>query len=353
MERTRPALCEKGHVSVVSVVFPPAAGGSSVIMANLLKYFDPSSVSVLGAKWPNEKIKLTDLDIQRDIVYTRQAHSWKLNKIKEQFERGKVVKRIINKVKENRSVAIVAVYPDLFLFECALAASEKLDLPFIPYLHDTVVETQESEGARKRAEDVQRRYLARSSQIFVMSDGMKNLFKRKYDRDASMKRVADACKSLGQKLKIATNKDLSYHSNLGLDPESIELVYYPNRTKYLQALSDTKILILGLSWPEETSIHFDEMSTIFPTKTCEYLASGSQILVHCPKDYFLAEFFNEKQCARFIGDRDQSAIENTLAEMLAADDDGPLVKSALSAATQFSVSKVAPVFKEIVDNVVG
>ena len=387
MESNKPRLCEKGHVTVVSVAFPPAPGGSSVLTANLLKYFDPRSLSVLRAKWPNEKIALADLDMKQDIIYTRQAHSWKLNKLKESFERKKVINRIVNKVRENQSVAIMAIYPDLFMLDCALAASEELNLPFVPYIHDTVVETQDGAKAKAKAEDIQKRYFANSAAIFVMSDGIKNLFRRKYgvesvslihtypeeivanleeDRDgimftgdiyninaSSMKRVADACKALGHKLKVATNKDENYHINLGLDPASIELVYYPNRAEYIQALQKTKVLILGLSWPDETNVHFDEMSTIFPTKTCEYLASGSQIMVHCPEEYFLAEYVNKHHCARYVGDRDQEAIESTLQSMLNQEDDTVFVKNASKAATQFSVSEVAPAFKTIFDQAVN
>ena len=80
------------------------------------------------------------------------------------------------------------------------------------------------------------------------------------------------------------------------------------RYRHYYAIASKAVLLLALDAPHESNVHRDELATIFPTKTPEYLASGRPVFAHCPSDYFLARFLNEHGCGAVVSEDDDNAI---------------------------------------------
>jgi hypothetical protein len=151
---------------------------------------------------------------------------------------------------------------------------------------------------------------------------------------------------------MTTAKQLTVLEGMGIDVSALDRVYYPEWSDYLEALNDHEILLLALDWPDESPIHHDELATIFPTKTPEYLASGRPILVHCPEDYFLARFFRHHDCGTIVSERSVDALADAIrtirqggAEVRRRSQNG------LTAMGRFMPDRVAGRLKSLVDAV--
>jgi glycosyltransferase involved in cell wall biosynthesis len=143
-----------------------------------------------------------------------------------------------------------------------------------------------------------------------------------------------------------TAKDLKKQGVVG---DHIRTGFYSNRMDYLNTLQQQDILILALDWPDESPKHIDELATIFPTKTPEYLASGRPILVHCPENYFLARFFRKHNCGLVVPERSVDALEAAVRYL--AEDSSQVEnmrKSALTAAQFFNADQLASRFQTTV-----
>jgi hypothetical protein len=138
----------------------------------------------------------------------------------------------------------------------------------------------------------------------------------------------------------------------GITGDHVCTGFYSNRAEYLNTLKQQDILILALDWPDESPKHRDELATIFPTKTPEYLASGRPILVHCPENYFLARFFREHNCGLVVAERCVDALERAVQSILK---DSPQVdimrKSALTTAKLFCADRLASRFRVAVQDI--
>lgn len=74
-----------------------------------------------------------------------------------------------------------------------------------------------------------------------------------------------------------------------------------------------------------------------PAKMAEYLASGRPILVHAPKDSFVASFFRQEECGVVVDEPDPARLAEALIKM--ADD------ALLRATIAQNAARVAPMFR--------
>jgi glycosyltransferase involved in cell wall biosynthesis len=86
----------------------------------------------------------------------------------------------------------------------------------------------------------------------------------------------------------------------------------------------------------------EEYTTIFPTRTIEYLLCGRPILAHSPPDCYLTRFLKEHQCAFVVDEPSVPALLEAIGRLRS--DRGlrtQLVHNALHAAEMFQASRVA------------
>lgn len=244
---------------------------------------------------------------------------------------------------------LIIAYPNLYWLDVCTKFAVRKEIPFITYLHDTILEATYAEDRKYLARKVQDRVFKNSQKVTVMSEGMRTLFKKKYELEStawehiypelpvvadvpkerrahwsgdvyainnfSVARVNKAFESLNITFSISSGKSKTQLKGYGIDGEHIQKVFYPKRADYLKSLCSASILLLALNYPEECNVNEDELATIFSTKTPEYLGSGSLIIFHGPAHYFLAQFLIRHNCGVVIDTKEEVIIEATIADI--------------------------------------
>lgn len=260
-------------------------------------------------------------------------------------------RKIASLIRKYNPAFIIAAYPQLTLFSAAVKEAERHGIPYFAYLHDTIEEALSRGSLKKQAAEIQKMVFRSAAGVFVISDGMQELYARKYGLETTvvrhiypedifpvtqsgngrafwsgavyginhraLARLVRACAHEGMAATFTGNTPASDLQLFGFPTDFIHRHYYSKRSDYLSAVAQHSLLLLCLNWPDESTVHPDEMATIFPTKTPEYLASGVPVVVHCPEDYFLAAFFRENACGLVISTRDEAEIDRELSAFLA------------------------------------
>jgi glycosyltransferase involved in cell wall biosynthesis len=112
------------------------------------------------------------------------------------------------------------------------------------------------------------------------------------------------------------------------------------RDRLIHRLEEADVVVLPHGFTG--SISAEEYSTMFPTKTIEYLICGRPILAHTPPDCFLTRFLKQHQCALVVDTPDIEALIDAV-ERLRSDRElgANLVRHALRAAKSFYAPQVA------------
>lgn len=169
----------------------------------------------------------------------------------------------------------------------------------------------------------------------------------------SLLRVHRAMKAFsGLYLTIASFQSTEILAIKGFDLDYAKRVYYTQRTEYIKAVQRQAFHILALDWPDESPIHRDELATIFPTKTIEYLASGRPIIAHCPEDYFMAKFIRDHGCGIIVSERSKDALVKAIDSVLTDKErEAELVNAAREALSVFSIDRITRKFRQGIESV--
>lgn len=383
-----PVLCESGHVLIITV-YPPSPGGTSVIMRNLLSHFDLASFSIATISNTHKKKLEVAREVNRHNVMSTITFSGRINHYWRDLQTPWATRQVERLIRHLNPCVVVGVFPYYHMLKVARDAARATQTPWIAYLHDTLAEMMSTSKLAAKAQQLQEQVFAEVSSLLVMSQGMADLYRERYRLvckplehsypepipDAlpnvnplpqafwsggiyeingnALSRVSAALRHNGTPLRIAGKTEASALRRYGITGNHIHTAFYPRRQDYLDNLHKQGLLILALDSPDETRVHPDEMATIFPTKTPEYLATGRPILAHCPEHYFLARFFRERGCGLVVSERSEDALRDACHTLMA--DDSPDVhamrQSALEAAQFFALDRVAGVFQREVNAV--
>jgi len=286
--------------------------------------------------------------------------------------------------RQNRCTGIMAVFPKEEHLLIGYLTSLWTGTAFFPYFHNTYLENRQG-MASKFAKALQARVFARAKHVFVMSNGMVDLFHERYPHVACSALVhsfnevlppfepplspgaslhlllsgninescQDAAKRMCEAIFRAGNTHLTLLSgtsrahleHLGLLREGVchDTV---SRDQLLERLQQADIVILPHGFTG--SLSEVEYQTIFPTKTIEYLICGRPILAHTPPDCFLTRFLREHNCALIVDKPSISDLQEAI-ELLRTDTDlrSRLVRNALKAAEPFQAHHVASHFRTV------
>lgn len=366
--------------------FPPLLSGSSVIAYNLLSQFSPSIFSLVtisssvqtGLEKPKEFDIRYALQIPR--IPSRFVRHWI------QWQLPKAVRLVLKWVEQIRPEVILAIYPDYEYLYIAREVAQITGLPLIVYLHDTIAESLSHTYLADNAQRLQDQIFSEAVRILVMSEGMAELYEHKYRlktyplvhsypdlipndlqdipnvpiyanmfwggnvyniNSRGVKRASDAAAALKMSFFLATRTSEKSLSHLGIAGPHIQTGFYPIRSDYLKIVQQQAVLLLALNWEDESSIHGEELSTIFPTKTPEFLAAGRPILVHCPEHYFLARFFRERNCGLVVSERSPHRLEEALQSLQSKNNEvRSMQAAALQTAQIFSATHVKQTFEQ-------
>lgn len=372
----KPPVSKKGKVLFLTIAFPPNPSAASVVHKHLLTQFDPSSFEVLTTAWPGAKAIAKPEGIKaRNIYVSFEFYSRKVHRFFAAFQKYTIPLMLGYHIRRVKPVNIVICYPDLFWLDICSAYLVKKKIPFEIYLHDTVVEGTYASDRKQLAQETQDRVFKHARKIAVMSEGMRSLYRKKYNLEStawehiypespvkidvpkerrahwsgdvyainnfSVARMNAAFKALNIEFSISSGKSKAQLKGYGIDGDHVQKVFYPERADYLKSLCSATILLVGLNYPEECKVHEDELATIFSTKTPEYLGSGSIIVFHGPAHYFLAQFLTEHNCGVVIDTKDEAVLTSKIADIF----DHPekyshLPKNALETLPIFSAERV-------------
>ncbi len=353
-------------------------------MTELVSQFNPASYTIVTMSAPQPDTSECGASIERvmcpgDSLPSRLRSIWR-------FVQMPFLVRKISRLAQAKQVkVIVGIYPSLELFIIAKEVAKRNRIALVIYLHDTIAEMYENTLMDKYVRRQQKDAFSSASAIFVMSEGLVDLYRKKYHvrsqvlphiyselycepkqtgvaltqgfwagaiysiNNASLKRVYDALTRCKMSL-LLTRVSKETLDKIGISGSNVSSTFVEERAKYLDVISKQGVLILALNWPDETSVHEDELSTIFPTKTPEYLASGRPILVHCPENFYLAKFFKQNQCGAVVSERSVDALTRTLNELCSKMElVSTYQKNAKKALELFSSQHVSTTLKKVLE----
>jgi len=367
-------------VIAVTGAYPPKSGGSVTTMKNLIDAFSPTSMPVATASLIQARPApmRDDRDNVHHILTARDVYG-RLDNLMRKTQVPLAARRLSALVRKTGARAILTNYPDVFFIDIALRASRKTGVPLVLYLHDTIAEALSRSPLRDYARNIQDQAFAHAELLYAQNDGMQAFYRDKYGLEMgilrhsypeaiptetatggkrggfwggdvydinrnALRRVYGAMVDNGIPLTTTSLDGVEGLVRKGFDRGHLEVGFIAAREDYIRALEAHRFLILSLDWPDESPVHEDELRTIFPGKTIEYLASGRPILIHCPEHYFLARFFAEHGCGELITDRDPAALSAAV-KRLADDPDHAesMARKALVAAKLFARETVAAV----------
>ena len=378
-------MFKKGKTLFLTIAYPPNPAAAAVVHRHLLDQFDPESFVVLTAFFPKARKAEVPKKVKRHFIYLSfEFFSSKLHRIIARIQKFTIplfLNFYISRVKPAR---IVIGYPDLYWLDICSKVAIKRNIPFVPYLHDTIVEATYFSGAKDLAKEIQERVFSKAYNIAVMSEGMRLLYEKKYNLQSvawehiypespvsfngekenrahwsgdvyeinykAVQRFNNALMKMGMQFSISNGKTKEQLQAYGITGDHLQKVFYPKRIDYLTQLSASKILLLGLNYADECTVHEDELATIFSTKTPEYLGSDSLIVYNGPAHYFLAKFLTDNDCGIVIDTRDEDEMLSQL-KNISANYNSHLgkIKNATKSLSVFNAELVAQKFISTLD----
>ncbi|MCL3779147.1 hypothetical protein EMN47_01990 [Prolixibacteraceae bacterium JC049] len=340
-------------ITIISSSYPPLLGGSSTVVYNLAQNLTKAGYEVsIITKYPHKGFKkekdstvkvyylfrlsrIVNRSLERYVRYVTYVFNW----LKAFF----VIKKISPDV-------VIGVYPDHMFLELGMTSTKMAGKKFIPYLHDTLVEALGYTKYKNKALELQKKLFA-NGEIIVISDGMQELYRQKYNMKTSVlchtltegnfientlesncndiknsifwggniyninknaiQRISHAISETEMELEISNTQSYKHLNAMGLSSDNYKKMYYSD-SDYNTNLKKQGLLLIALDYPDESPVHPDELSTIFPTKTIEYLLSGRPILVHAPENYFITKFFKEHNCGYICSSRDTLELSKAI-----------------------------------------
>ena len=346
-----------------------------MVLQNLLSSFDKGSYTVayLGRfdwRWKDRR-KYEECYRLIPNYHPVQFLDRVIRGIKQNFG----IKRAVRLVKAKQAKVVVGLYPTLSSLYVATEVAKLTGAIYFPYLHDTVVEGLSHSEMAEVATQVQKDVFGSAKLVLTMSEGMTDYYREAYkieteplvhsypediierpsydrSRSAFWGGEVYAINNCGfervQKALLARDTEFVVTSLSPLnirDGANVRKTFFPSRLEYIDAVKMQGILVLTINWPDETDVHEAELATIFPTKTVEYLATGSPILVHCPEHYFLAKFFLERNCGVVVTDRCESSLIEAIEFLQSKTSEvREMQDQALKAVEMFSIENVATTF---------
>ena len=375
-------MYKHGKTLFVSIAYPPNPTASAVVHRHLLDQFDPASFEVITAYFAGAKRATVPPGIKKHFIYlSLEFVSSKLHRMLARIQ-SKTIPIFLNyQISRVKPARVIIGYPDLYWLNLCSNVVIKRNIPFVAYLHDTILEATYFGRSKELAREVQERIFSKALGVAVMSEGMRALLKQKYQVDSiawehiypekpvfhtgakenrahwsgdvyevnhkSVARLNEAIARTRMIFSLSNGKTREQLNAFGITGGHIQKVFYPSRHTYLQQLGTARILLLGLNYADECAIHEDELATIFSTKTPEYLGSGSLIVYHGPSHYFLARFLTEHNCGVVIDSRDAEGVYQQLRHILENYDEyESKIMNAVKCLSLFDPARIA---KKLVD----
>ena len=377
-----------GRVLLISWGVPPETAGSAIIVGNLAKQFTREEMVVVGERPSSRPAVFWKEDWPEIISVTygwsparRGARWWRRCQV------PLFLLRCLYQAKKHRCTSVLVVFPNEEFLLVGYLIAKLTKARLYPYFHNTFVEQCTPGPLRQRAARwLQSRVFEEAAHIFVMSEGMVELYRERYPQlrcsalvhsfnedipdcppppvpatpvrfvmsgniNASCAeaagRVCAAITRIDSRLTILSGTPKQYLESLGILREGVQYETV-SRDLVLSRLSEADIVILAHGF--SGGLSEVEYRTIFPTKTIEYLICGRPILAHTPPGCYLARFLRTHECALIVDTPDTGAILAAVQRLREdADLRASLVRNALRTAKLFHAPVVASELRAILE----
>jgi glycosyltransferase involved in cell wall biosynthesis len=366
-------------ILLISWSLPPEPTGSAVIVGNLAKQFTADEMVLAGEK-PYRRPAVSWCDNWPRLAYIASAlpPTWRGARWWRPLQIPVMLWRSVSLATKFQCSTLLAVFPNEEFLLVGYLTAVWTGVPLFAYFHNTYVENRRGLSLRF-AHWLQARVFSRSQHVFVMSDGMVELYRTRYPHLQCSALVHSfneeipefvslpqahtplrlvVCGNINESCRDATVRfceAVSRMDNVSLivlsgtpRAELQALGLLRNGTRYetvsrdqvLRRLQEADIVVLPHGFIGKSAA--EEYHTMFPTKTIEYLICGRPILAHTPPDCYLTRFLKKHNCALVVDTPSIPALIDAV-EKLRADRElrSNLVQRALLAAEIFHAPRVA------------
>lgn len=375
---------------VVAYSLPGRISGTPVVISRLLENFEREDVVLIGRPLGQQarlNVHYPVLSIPTLPTDWRGQRYWRTASVLPGVLTG------LRAIRRYRLRAILGIYPDEGSLLTAYLLHRLTGLPWIPYFFDLYQENVKSGWQGHLARWLQPRVFRSASLVLALTGGMADLFRERYQIEASLvphcinqpiptfsddrlqpktpvvigytgdinaHRIG-AMQYLVEALRGRTDYEIHYFTpqpksflvENGLWCENARQTFTPSEAEFIQRLQQCDVFYLPLTFdPVQWQEHGDQLLTSFPTKSCEYLVSQRPILVHCPDECFVAQFYRQYDCGLVVAEPGAPAIAQAL-DTLRTDREPRerLVRHALQAAGQFQGQAVAANLRNLLNEI--
>ena len=369
---------------------PYEAGGTPVVIRNLLKYLPKDNIYILGRRVNPDK-KLNKEEVKQKmfkipVLYTIGYRFWKYFSIIPGFFMGIFI------IKKYNVQKIVGVFQDdASLILALLLAKCFKKITFYPYFMDLYAEQKTGSSAEFSAY-IQNQVFKRAQQILLINDGMRdyqlarhsfknfatvpiisqrqdfpNLYTKTHDKfvitfsgtinEDRLETLRIFTKELAaddrftfKYLSAQTEEDLR---KLAVFFDGFVVKHCKTQDELFLELGKSDLLYLPLRFTYPKSMEA-QMSTCFGAKIFDYLQMPVPILIHSPSSFFNYTYFEENNAGYLLDTLDIEQIRMTLNSFFTEDFKQSSVekyKKANSLAKEFSGNVVSRVFLEQLNKV--
>lgn len=365
---------------------PPLPTGSAVIVGNLARQFAPEEMIIAGEKpYGGPRVQWRDEWPRIFHVAHELPTHWRGSRWWRRLQVVGMLWRSLRLVRRFRCSAVLVVFPNEEFLLVGYLTALWSGLPLFAYFHNTYLENRRG-LSRRLASWLQSRVFLKSRHVFVMSEGMVELYRRNYPdlkcsalvhsfnedlpamtsvpaphrplqltisgninascREAAVRFAEAAAQMEAVSLTILSGTPESLLREIGMLRDGTRYGTV-SRDELVDRLQQADIVVLPHGFSGDLSA--DELATMFPTKTIEYLICQRPILAHAPPDCFLTRFLKQHKCALVVDTPSVAALIDAV-ERLRADAQlrARLVERALQAAKMFHAPQVAQTLRAAV-----
>ncbi len=393
---------------IISSYAPPAISGAPLMMYELLRHFPTGSFSILtsqtGMHQKNESHRLDAkyyYYASESLGITDQQGNSRTQKLKHLLKQNPVTKllgelfflvyipwrivRLAKTILKKEQSDLMLAYSDPGQALLATYITHRITgMPYYLYFYDLYAGNRLPWLHQELAKFLEPRLIKRASKIFVMAEGLQNHYQKLYDVPVEVVHIAvpasgetslpavqepykiiytgtvywaqaDALRNLivaveeidqpKVQLWLYTPHDAAYLRNHGIFASDKVRFASGSRDQMPAIQKQASILAVLLGFDTDFPILINTSS---PGKTYEYMTSGRPILIHAPKDSFIAKYARENQFAYVVDEPDVMQLKEAILKLIT---DKALIEDLTSKARTVSeqnhnVSKVAAAFKQ-------
>ena len=345
---------------VISYEAPPMVGSVAGVLGALFKYFPKGSYCFLTSSLKTAKYGLGS-DIRLDCKYfladlpsflKSRRNRWYLSSF---YELLLILITILKGtwVAYSQKIDNILATTDSG-FEIAGFFIHKLTgRPFFLYIFDIYEESQSKRLQKLLAKIFEKRLLYSAVQIFVMSKSLQKHFFQKWGvrseiiphpvdiknysysqhiknndefrivytgmiYDAHLDSILNLVKvvnSLDHRIKflVYTPRPHRVLSEMGISGPNVQICGFVRKSEVANIQKSADILFLPLAF---NSPYPGLIRTASPSKLPEYLASGVPILVHAPRESYIAQYFKKNKCGLVVDKNDLGELKNAIDRLI-------------------------------------